>query len=38
MTEGNFKVKTNIYQKDGIGELSTSFDILSSRLEYNIRQ
>ncbi|MBU3097826.1 MULTISPECIES: sensor histidine kinase [Clostridium] len=38
MTEGNFKLKTNIYQKDEIGELSTSFDILSSRLEYNIRQ
>ncbi|MCB2305118.1 cell wall metabolism sensor histidine kinase WalK [Clostridium estertheticum] len=38
MTEGNFKLKTNIYQKDEIGELSTSFDILSSRLEYNIGQ
>ncbi|MFT5875690.1 MAG: signal transduction histidine kinase [Clostridium sp.] len=38
MTDGNFKVKTNIYQKDEIGELSTSFDILSSRLEYNIGQ
>jgi len=38
MTEGNFKIKTNIYQKDEIGELSTSFDILSSRLEYNINQ
>jgi len=38
MTGGNFKVKTNIYQKDEIGELSTSFDILSSRLEYNIGQ
>ena len=38
MTEGNFKVKTNIYLNDEIGELSTSFDILSSRLEYNIGQ
>lgn len=38
MTGGNFRVKTNIYQKDEIGELSNSFDILSSRLEYNIRQ
>jgi len=38
MTGGNFKVKTNIFQKDEIGELSTSFDILSSRLEYNIGQ
>ena len=38
MTGGNFNVKTNIYQKDEIGELSTSFDILSARLEYNIGQ
>ncbi len=38
MTNGNFRAKTNIYQNDEIGELSTSFDILSSRLEYNIRQ
>jgi len=38
MTGGNFRVKTNIYQKDEIGELSNSFDLLSSKLEYNIGQ
>lgn len=38
MTGGNFKVKTNIYQKDEIGELSNSFDLLASKLEYNIEQ
>lgn len=38
MTEGNYNIKTNIYQKDEIGELSNSFDLLASKLEYNIDQ
>ncbi|MBC8059149.1 MAG: HAMP domain-containing protein [Clostridiaceae bacterium] len=38
MTGGNYKVRTNIYQKDEIGELSNSFDLLSSKLEFNIGQ
>lgn len=38
MTGGNYKVKTNIYQKDELGELSNSFDLLASKLEYNIDQ
>lgn len=38
MTRGNYKIKTNIHQKDEIGELSSSFDLLSSKLEYNIGQ
>lgn len=36
MTRGNYKIRTNIYQKDEIGELSNSFDLLSSKLEFNI--
>lgn len=38
MTRGNYKIKTNIHQKDEIGELSSSIDLLSSKLEYNIDQ
>ena len=38
MTKGNYKIKTNIYRKDEIGELSNSFDLLSSKLQYNIEQ
>ncbi len=38
MTGGNYKVKTNIYQTDELGELSNSFDLLSSKLGYNIDQ
>ncbi len=38
MTRGNFKIKTNIYQKDELGELSNSIDLLASKLEYNIDQ
>jgi len=37
MTRGNYEVKTNIYQHDEIGELSNSFDLLASKLQYNIR-
>ena len=38
MTGGNYKVKTKIYQNDELGELSNSFDLLASKLEYNIVQ
>lgn len=38
MTKGNYKIKTNIYRKDEIEELSNSFDLLSSKLQYNIEQ
>ena len=38
MTGGNYKVKTNIYQKDEFEELSNSFDLLSSKLEFNVGQ
>lgn len=38
MTGGNYKVRTNIYQNDEIGELSNSFDLLSSKLEFNVGQ
>lgn len=36
LARGNYGVKTNIYQKDEIGELSDSFDLLSMKLEYTI--
>ena len=38
MTGGNYKVKTKIYQRDEIGELSNSFDLLASKLEFNVGQ
>lgn len=36
LARGNYGIKTNIYQKDEIGELSDSFDLLSMKLEYTI--
>ncbi|WP_326909160.1 sensor histidine kinase [Sedimentibacter sp. MB31-C6] len=33
LSEGNYKVKTNINQSDEIGELASTIDILSNRLE-----
>lgn len=38
MTGGNYHVRTSIRQQDEIGELSGSFDLLASRLQYNIEQ
>ena len=36
LARGHYGIKTNIYQKDEIGELSSSFDLLSLKLEYTI--
>jgi two-component system sensor histidine kinase VicK len=36
LARGQYGIKTNIYQKDEIGELSNSFDLLSLKLEYTI--
>jgi len=36
LTRGQYGIKTNIYQKDEIGELSNSFDLLSLKLKYTI--
>ena len=36
LARGNYGIKTNIYQRDEIGELSDSFDLLSMKLEYTI--
>lgn len=36
LTRGHYGIKTNIYQKDEVGELSNSFDLLSLKLEYTI--
>lgn len=38
MTRGNYQVKTDIRQKDEIGQLGSSLDLLSSKLEYTIDQ
>lgn len=38
MTRGNYKVKTDVRQKDEIGQLSNSLDLLSSKLEFTIDQ
>ena len=38
MTNGNYNIRTNIYQKDEIGELSGSLDILAAKLKYTIDQ
>lgn len=38
MTRGNYKVRTRIPQRDEIGELSNSFDLLASKLQFNIEQ
>lgn len=36
LTRGHYGIKTDIYQKDEVGELSNSFDLLSLKLEYTI--
>ncbi|HEY5525290.1 MAG TPA: ATP-binding protein [Clostridium sp.] len=36
LARGHYGIKTNIYQKDEIGELSSTFDLLSLKLEYTI--
>jgi PAS domain S-box-containing protein len=36
LTRGRYGIKTDIYQKDEIGELSSSFDLLSLKLQYTI--
>jgi len=38
MTKGNYSVRTNIRQKDEIGQLSNSLDLLASKLGYTIDQ
>ena len=38
MTKGNYSVRTNIRQKDEIGQLSNSLDLLASKLRYTIDQ
>ena len=38
LARGNYGIKTNIYQKDEIGELSNSFDLLSLKLQYTINK
>lgn len=36
LARGHYGIKTNIYMKDEIGELSNSFDLLSLKLQYTI--
>lgn len=38
LARGNYGLETNIYQKDEIGELSSSFDLLSLKLKYIINE
>ncbi|MCE5219777.1 MAG: cell wall metabolism sensor histidine kinase WalK [Clostridium sp.] len=38
LARGHYGIKTNIYQKDEIGELSSSFDLLSLKLKYIISE
>ncbi|MDS0526916.1 cell wall metabolism sensor histidine kinase WalK [Clostridium sp. SHJSY1] len=38
LARGQYGIKTNIYQKDEIGELSSSFDLLSLKLKYTIEK
>lgn len=38
LARGQYGIKTNIYQKDEIGELSSSFDLLSLKLKYTISE
>lgn len=38
LARGNYGIETNIYQKDEIGELSSSFDLLSLKLKYIINE
>lgn len=36
LTRGHYGINTNIYQKDEIGELANSFDLLSLKLKYTV--
>jgi signal transduction histidine kinase len=38
LARGHYGIKTNIYQKDEIGELSNSFDLLSLKLKHTINE
>jgi signal transduction histidine kinase len=38
LARGHYGIETNIYQKDEIGELSSSFDLLSLKLKYTISE
>ena len=38
LARGNYGIETNIYQIDEIGELSSSFDLLSLKLKYIINE
>lgn len=38
MADGNYGIVSNIYQKDEIGELANSFDLLSLRLQYSMNK
>ncbi|WPC43804.1 ATP-binding protein [Clostridium sp. JS66] len=38
LAKGHYGIATNIYQKDEIGELSSSFDLLSLKLQYTINK
>lgn len=38
MARGNYDIKTNIYLKDEVGELASSFDLMSLKLKHTIGQ
>ena len=38
MTRGNYNIRTNIVQKDEVGQLGSSIDLLASKLGYTIEQ
>lgn len=38
MANGNYGIVSNIYQKDEIGELANSFDLLSLKLQYSMNK
>lgn len=38
MTKGNYSIRANVSQKDEIGQLATSLDLLASKLGYTIGQ
>ncbi|AWI05973.1 ATP-binding protein [Clostridium drakei] len=38
LAKGHYGILTNVYQKDEIGELSNSFDLLSLKLQYTINK
>ncbi|MBC2581718.1 ATP-binding protein [Clostridium sp. DJ247] len=38
MARGNYGIKTNIYLKDEVGELASSFDLMSLKLRHTIDQ